>query len=222
MSNHREHYAQTPNAAKAGSRVYASKWSFLVAFLGIFFVSVSIASALDLLPNTSPAKAKLEATVTSANMETKVLAPTLPTSISIPSVGVSVSIKNPTSTDTNVLDTALLTGAVRYPTSARLGESGNVILFGHSSYLPLVNNKAFKAFDDIQKLNTGDLIMVTDGVTEFTYAVESVVKASAEGDSIPLQVLGSKLTLVTCNSFASKADRFVVTATLVKSNPLGK
>lgn len=222
MNTHTTTVARNEASKNTFARAETTMWLFLAAFLGMFFVSVSVAATLDLLPNTTSAIVAEGAKVNlaaSAIVATQI--PTLPTQIEIPSISLSVSISNPTSTDVKVLDNALLKGSVRYPTSAKLGEKGNVVLFGHSSYLPLVNNKAFKAFDDIQKLKTGDEIVVSDGVTEYTYAVESVAKASADADSIPLTVTGSKLTLVTCNSFASSADRFVVTATLVRSNPLG-
>lgn len=202
-------------------RAYANKGEFFVAFLGVFLVSVSVAASLDILPDAAVAIGKQEPAKLVASVAAVVASPTLPTEITISAIDLRVAISNPTSTDTKVLDNALLKGAVRYPTSARLGEQGNVILFGHSSYLPLVNNKAFKAFDDIQKLNVGDEIVVNDGATAYTYAVESVAKATTEADSVPLSVIGSKLTLVTCNSFASHDDRFVVTAKLVGSNPLG-
>ena len=122
---------------------------------------------------------------------------------------------------TTALDAALLTKVVRYPTSAKLGEAGTVLLFGHSSYLPVVKNPAYQAFNDIQKLQTGDIITVYSLDTAYTYTVRTVEKETASQGAIPLQVSGKVLTLATCNSFATKDDRFIVTADFVDSHPFG-
>ncbi|OYV27545.1 MAG: hypothetical protein B7W98_01560, partial [Parcubacteria group bacterium 20-58-5] len=131
------------------------------------------------------------------------------------------TIANPTTTDANVLDEYLLKGAVRYPTSARLGETGNVVLFGHSSYLPVVGNQAYKTFDGIQKLVAGDVVTVSSAGTAYMYRVRSMEKESAASNAgIALDVTGRVLTLVTCNSFATKSDRFIVTADFVESHSI--
>ena len=129
--------------------------------------------------------------------------------------------QNPETTDVPTLDSLLLKGAVRYPTSAKLGENGNVVLFGHASYLPIVKNQNYRTFTDIQKLKKGDTIMITSSGTVYTYAVRTVVRQSAEDGVISLTADGRVLTLVTCDSFGQKSDRFVLTADLVESHPLG-
>lgn len=203
---------------RAGQKAMTRKWSFLAVFALVFLGSYGTLVALDLVPD--PAKTVEKTTQATAPI-VALPAPELPTKIEIPSIHLSVSVSNPTSTDVEVLDNALLKGAVRYPTSSKLGEAGNVIIFGHSSYLPVVNNPAFKAFDGIQNLKEGDRITVTGSGHTYVYAVESVKKANAEEDAIPLTVTGSKLTLATCNSFGTKAGRFIVTANLVESDPVG-
>ncbi len=145
----------------------------------------------------------------------------LPVKVVIAKIGVNTQVTNPATTDVNALDNYLTYSAARYPTSATLDQQGNVILFGHSSYLPVVINQHYKTFDGIQNLKSGDQITVYSKEHVFTYAVTSVQKESATNGSIPLTTTGHTLTLATCNSFATKSDRFVVTATLVSSSPLG-
>lgn len=212
----------TGQSRPVARRVWDRKWSFLAVFMLVFFTSTSILAAFDMLPEASD-----ESTVTQVKPTQSAAAslaqanPEMPTKIEIPEIGRTIDVTNPTSTDIATLDAALLDGAVRYPTSARLGETGNVVLFGHSSYLPLVRNAAFKAFNGIEELTEGDRILVTGTSRTFVYEVESVVRASADEDAIPLSVAGSKLTLATCDSFGSKSDRFIVTANLVESYPSG-
>jgi LPXTG-site transpeptidase (sortase) family protein len=205
-----------------GRVAYTRKWSFLAIFVFVLFTTTAVAASFDVLPDPTVVKADvpIKAPVLAAASVIALANPELPTKIEIPAINLSVTVSNPTSTDVPVLDNALLTGAVRYPTSSKLGVPGNTIIFGHSSYLPIVMNKAFKTFDGIQNLTKGDRITVTGSGHTYVYSVDTVVKANATADSIPLNVEGSKLTLATCNSFGQKSDRFVVTATLVETDPI--
>ncbi len=215
----------TARLIRASWRAYGRKWSFVALFFLMFFTSVATLASLDLLPNAP--SAKTAASVADAALASTAPAGTVsagaveePMKIEIKAIGLSATIANPATTDATTLDAWLLKGAVRYPTSAKLGEDGNVVLFGHSSYLPVVGNQAYKTFDGIQKLKTGDTITVSSLGTAYTYQVRSVAKESANDGLIPLSVVGKVLTLATCNSFATKSDRFVVTADFVDSHPL--
>lgn len=157
---------------------------------------------------TEPNQYNLPITASNANGQR-------PTRIKIKKINLDVTVSNPNSTDIDVLDRYLLKGSVRYPTSGLLGQNGTVLLFGHSSYLPVVRNQAYKAFDGIQNLNQGDTISVFSGATEYQYAVTRVRVADATSDIIELPQDSQHLTLVTCDSFASKSNRYVVTADLV-------
>ncbi|MDD3531702.1 MAG: sortase [Candidatus Pacebacteria bacterium] len=209
---------------EAGRRVYAQKWSFGGVFAVVFLGSVFTLASFDLLPN---AKASVASSVSetrvaaakAADEANPVAVSELPTNIEIPTIGLKATIANPTTIDVETLDAELLKGAVRYPTSARLGETGNVVLFGHSSYLPIVNNQAYKTFNGIQKLVAGDTITVYSAGAAYTYRVRSVAKESAATNAgISLVTTGRVLTLSTCNSFGTKTDRFVVTADFVESH----
>ncbi|MEK7179754.1 MAG: sortase, partial [Patescibacteria group bacterium] len=142
--------------ARAGERVYARKWSFFGLFAVVFLVSVIVLGTSGLLPEVSSEnKSKTTSIVAQPQIATE-----LPIKIEIPKINLSAVVVNPTITTVAVLDKELLKGAVRYPTSAKLGEDGNVVLFGHSSYLPVVGNQAYKTFNEIQKLAVGDSITV--------------------------------------------------------------
>ena len=212
---------QTVKFIRAFGRAYDNKWSFLAAFLAVFFVSFSTLAALDIVPEPVEKVAE-EVSVPQGTLAASAImaAPENAVRVEIPTVGINVTIKNPASTDVAVLDEALLTGAVRYPTSAKLGQEGNTILFGHSSYLPLVNNKSFKAFNEIQNLEEGEKITVYGETMAYVYAVTDVAQADADEAAIPLTKTGHTLTLATCDSFGKKTSRFIVTAELVESYPI--
>ncbi|MBU6323452.1 MAG: sortase [Patescibacteria group bacterium] len=235
--------------SEAVEDAYARKWSFLAAFLLVFFGSFSALLSVDFIPESAepaPAQAAQSAvqpTVTlSASPLVAAAAPAagaaaatqdapaaqyvpqygeLPVSMTIPAINLTAMIANPSTTAIDTLDADLLHGAVRYPTSAPLGVDGNIILFGHSSYLPIVHNLAYKTFDGIQNLKAGDRITLYSADTTYVYSVRSVSKESSTDAAIPLSVTGKVLTLSTCNSFGAKTDRFVVAADFVESHPNG-
>ena len=118
----------------------------------------------------------------------------------------------------NTLDALLQKGPARYVDSALLGQKGNVVIFAHSSHLPVVHNQMFKAFNRIPELKTGDSITVSGGGKEYVYSVVSVRRADATEDSISLtKTEGTRLTLVTCDTLTSKSTRWILEADLVGS-----
>jgi LPXTG-site transpeptidase (sortase) family protein len=195
--------------------------SFLVSFVLLFVLTVGFLGAVDALPEV-PSYSTPSPVVQNTN--SPVVAPTkteLPVRVTSSAVGMNIAVLNPASTNVEVLDHALLSGAVRYPTSAKLGANGTVLLFGHSSYFPIVHNQAYKGFNGIQNLKAGQTISVYSGTTEYRYAVKSVRVADATEDVVELPTTGKHLVLVTCDSFSKKTNRFVVTADLVGTYSLG-
>ncbi|MFA6503235.1 MAG: sortase [Candidatus Paceibacterota bacterium] len=206
---------------EAGMRAYERKWRFLGVFAVVLVSSVFVLGRFGLLPEAAPkevaTKAASPATAAVADA-TPATQTEEPIKVEAPKIGLAVTVANPSTTNIKVLDEYLLTGAVRYPTSALLGETGNVVIFGHSSYLPVVNNKSYKAFNGIQKLVVGDSVVVSSAGRAYTYSVRSVTKASATDAGIPLAISGRVLTLATCDSFGAKSDRFIVVADFVESH----
>lgn len=204
---------------------------FFAALIVIFFSFLSAADSIGFVPcqldgtclpgqgtNSSIALSSLpmlgdEATPTQSTTPT-----TLPARIEISTAGIDLPIQNPATRDLDALDALLQNGPARYVDSARLGEQGNVIIFAHSSHLPIVHNQMFRAFNSIPDLKPGDSItLVGNDGTKYLYSVDSVVKASTnDGTNIPLSpTLGKKLTLVTCDTLTGKSARFILTATFV-------
>lgn len=187
---------------------------FVLAFLSIFLLCFLVLGAVDALPNPVQTTAPDSAPNPSAKA-IEVASPEDPTRIVAASINLDAAVANPASTDAAVLDALLLKGAVRYPTSAQLGVDGNVVIFGHSSYLPIVHNQAYKTFDGIQTLKVGATVSIYSATAEYRYRVVGVKIANATQDVIDLSAEGKHLTLVTCDSFTKKTDRFVVTADFV-------
>ena len=141
-----------------------------------------------------------------------------PVRIIIPSVRMNLPVQNPSTTDVDALDALLKAGPAHYIHSADLGQAGNLIIFAHSSHLPVVINKMFQAFNNIPNLKSGDAITLvgTDG-WDYNYEVVSVVKASVnDGTTIDTSPThGTNLTLVTCDTLTGVSARFILTATYI-------
>lgn len=211
-------------------------WESLAIFLGAFFILAVFLNLIDFVPEApedaqqvtqapAPFVSLDQVTATRAKNVNLIAGPApaviqgavgiLPTRVVIGTVGVDTLVTNPSSTSIAELDEELLSGAVRYPGTASLDEEGSVLIFGHQSYLPVVRNKAFKAFNDVQNLNQGDTISVFAGTTEYRYAVRSVTLVSTDIGTIPLETRGRTLVLVTCNSLGGKEERYIVRADFI-------
>ncbi len=203
-------------------------WQFLKLLMLVFFFSFSVLSIIGFVPEyevDSESDANLDQTISDLNtVDAGDIVYTTeesePIHISIPSVDIDVNIENPLSRDVGVLDTALQSGAVRYPGTGTLEEDANIFLFGHSSFLPNVINKNYQAFNGLRKLKGGEEIFIDSDNTRYTYHVVSVELAEAENIVIDLRRGKRKLTLSTCNSFGAEEERYVVHAEFVDVQPL--
>jgi LPXTG-site transpeptidase (sortase) family protein len=135
----------------------------------------------------------------------------IPQKIEIPKIGVSSVIQIPRSIDVSTLDNSLAKGAVYYPGSGTL-QAGNMFLFGHSTNWKVVNNQAYKTFNDLEKLVRGDEIELTSGGKKYVYKVTSVRRAADDDVLVEFNKGDRMLTISTCDTFGKKQDRWVVEA----------
>ncbi|MDO8510280.1 MAG: sortase [bacterium] len=180
--------------------------TFSLSFVGLYLVG-AVPSEFVVLEKENGAEAKPRAEMPVREEPIRIL---------VPKVGVDSVVENPMSADTATLDRALLKGAVRYPGSGLLGE-GNVFIFGHSTSIRVVNNQAYKTFNNLKNLKTGDEILVRSADREYLYRVARVSLVSAEAAWVDFSSKKKRLTLSTCNTFGKKEERYVVEADFVKS-----
>lgn len=214
---------------------------FLAATAVIFGLTLSAADSIGFVPyyvdGTEPTRSKLAlndlpelgeevpfGTVIKEEEETPAdVMPEVavaPTRIRISAIGLDLPVSNPQTRDLEELDEVLKDGPARYVDSALLGETGNVLIFGHSSHLPVVHNQMYKAFNKIPDLKEGNVISIEGGGKEFLYTVTSVTKVDAEEGIIDLSKKGHKLTIVTCDTLTGKSSRYVLEAEFVGSYDL--
>jgi len=143
----------------------------------------------------------------------------LPQKIYIATLNKKLNVTNAKTTKISEMNKELLKGVVRYPGTGFLNEqSRSVVIFGHSSHLAqhLVHNQMYRAFNGIEKLKYDSRIVITgtDG-KDYVYRVRSVKKMKAGESSIYVNTPKRTLTLVTCDNFGAKEDRWVVKADFI-------
>jgi LPXTG-site transpeptidase (sortase) family protein len=140
----------------------------------------------------------------------------LPERIKAPSIDMDLIVQNPSTKGLEQLDAALQKGPVRYVDSAKLGEAGNMLVFAHSSHLPIVHNQMYRAFNRINELQAGDTITVSGEGRDYIYSVTEVRLTDASEEIIDLsKTSGTHLTLSTCDTFGKKTARWVVEAEFI-------
>jgi len=127
------------------------------------------------------------------------------TRIKIPKLGVDVVVVEGTGAS------ALRAGAGHYPDTPLPCEDGNVAIAGHRTTYG-------KPFTNIDRLKTGDTIILETPIGSCTYEVnKSPFIVTPTNKSVVANTPGqSNLTLTTCHPKGSAKERLVVTATLTK------
>lgn len=212
-------YEKKRNMRERNSKIKKGKFITLwaVSFCALF----TTASILGLVPESENEVAN-ESLVSEAFAEeddadenkSQEALPEIPLRVRSNKVGLNTTVLNPDSTDIGALNNELSKGAVRYPGSGLAGGDSNMFIFGHSSHLPVVNNQAYKAFNNIENLSEGDEVIVETENHEFVYTVTSVDMVNAEEALVEFKTGKGMLTLSTCNNFGARTDRFVVEAEL--------
>ncbi len=197
---------------------------FFLVFVGVLTLTYGFLFVIDFLPEKSTGvyedvyAEEVKSEILEEEIETALPVDPYPTRIIFDTLDErEVPVLNPNSRSVEALDTALLSGVVRHPDSADFERVGTIFLFGHSSYLPNVINKNFQAFNGIQKLTWGDTIRLQSSDTEYVYRVDRVYEVSADDAEVKIVSGEAKLTLVTCDSFGSQSDRFIVEASLIET-----
>ena len=209
--------------------------SFIQWWFGVFFITLVSLALFGMIPKKArELENKLYAALMNRNIlaESEIVAPAekiepevpliltkaeLPIRIQIPSARIDFRIVEPETNDIGTLDRSLIDGVVHYPESGLLGEDANMLLFGHSSNLKYVRNPAFKALTGIQKVASGDTVIVQSELRNYIYRITSIELVDKNQELVAFETGSAKLTISTCNTFGKKEERYVVKADFVES-----
>lgn len=165
-------------------------------------ISVALAMSIfvTLAPGSSPASAeRFDASVVAASPKQKK---------SIGKIFIPrLKLKSPIYM--GITDREFNLGVGQWPGTPKFGKKGNIVIGGHRT-------SAFRPFEEIQLLRSGDLIALTTGKKTFRYRVtgRSIVKPTAVW--ITTQTRTPTLTLFSCHPKGKTTHRYVVRAVLIK------
>ena len=136
--------------------------------------------------------------------------------LEIPKISISVPIVFATSTDKTSLAKDLDLGTVYYPGSVYPGETGQIIILGHSAPPGWPTIKHDWVFTDLDKLAPGDSIMIDLNNKQYTYTVKqkTIIKRGADVPSNYLTGSNNVLTLISCWPPGKDYQRITVEAEL--------
>ncbi len=113
---------------------------------------------------------------------------------------------------------ALKDGVVHYPGTSLPGETGNIVITGHSSYFPWDPGRFKDVFALLHDVVEGDKIVVYYEQDKYIYEVDDIKVVLPEEIEVLKQTPEDKLTLITCTPVGTNLKRLVVSAKPIEIN----
>ncbi|MBD3270754.1 sortase [Candidatus Peregrinibacteria bacterium] len=107
---------------------------------------------------------------------------------------------------------ALRHGVVHFPGTALPGQSGNVVVTGHSSYFPWDPGRFKDVFALLHQVSIGDEVVVYHNQQEYKYLVYDKKVVSPDQVEVLTQKGEERLTLITCTPVGTDINRLIVLA----------
>lgn len=146
--------------------------------------------------------------------------PSAPPKIIINSLEVTAPIDfNQQSVDETNFQLSLRNGVVHYPFTAKPGEAGNVVIFGHSSGQVWAPGDYKFIFSKLEHLTDEDIIFIEYQGTRYEYKVTDANIVPPTDVSVLRPTNDNTLTLITCYPVGSNAKRLIISAKQINPNP---
>ncbi|OGE76169.1 MAG: hypothetical protein A3C85_01755 [Candidatus Doudnabacteria bacterium RIFCSPHIGHO2_02_FULL_48_21] len=142
-----------------------------------------------------------------------------PNQLLIPALSIETPVLYAERVDEDHFQELLIEGVVHYPGTAKIGEPGNMYIFGHSSDNVWAKGNYKTVFALLPKIKKGDKIIVSDHLgNKFVYEARETKVVAPDDLSVLDQGQGGKklLTLQTSYPVGTALKRFVVIAELIK------
>jgi len=136
--------------------------------------------------------------------------------LEIPKISISVPIIFSTSADKESLMKDLDSGVVYYPGSVYPGQTGQIVILGHSAPPGWPKIKHDWVFTDLDKLTIGDTILIDLNNKQYTYIVKqkTIIKKGADVPTDSLSANNNVLILISCWPPGKDYQRITVEAVL--------
>lgn len=116
------------------------------------------------------------------------------------------------------MQAALQDGVVHYPGTSLPGQTGNVVITGHSSYFPWDPGRFKDVFALLHEVVIGDRIVVYYEQDKYLYEVSDIQVVLPSDIEVLKQTPADQLTLITCTPVGTNLKRLVVSAKPIAIN----
>ncbi len=140
--------------------------------------------------------------------------------IIIPKINVEIPIVyDVASVEEDVFQQALENGVVHYKGTSHPGETGNTVIFGHSSNNILNRGKYKFAFVLLSRLEIGDTFMLNHGGRRYVYRVNKKEIVKPTDISVLAPTEKPSVSLITCDPPGTAINRLVVVGEQISPDP---
>lgn len=143
---------------------------------------------------------------------TRIIIPSINTNVPVIDVPEDKLIDRNWTALENDIQSALRSGVVHYPGTPSPGQSGNVVITGHSSYYPWDPGRFKDVFAVLHNLKQGDEIIVFHKQQKYTYKISDVSKVFPYEVDVLNDFNDDRLTLITCTPIGTNLKRLIITA----------
>jgi len=153
-----------------------------------------------------------------APIDSRIIIPRINQNIPMVRVSSESLIKRDWAALENEMQEALRNGVVHYPGTSLPGQTGNVVVTGHSSYFPWDPGRFKDVFALLHDVIIGDKIVVYYKQNKYLYEVDNIKIVLPEEINVLKQTPQDKLTLITCTPVGTNLKRLIVTAIPIAKN----
>lgn len=144
--------------------------------------------------------------------DTRIVIPRIAKNIPVIGVGNSNLISRDWDALEKDIQGALRSGVVHYPGTALPGESGNVVVTGHSSFYAWDPGRFKDVFGLLHQVKPRDKIYIFHNQKKYTYEVFDIRVVKPTEIDVLGQTKDERLTLITCTPLGTNLKRLIVTA----------
>lgn len=150
--------------------------------------------------------------------DNRIIIPRIDQNIPVVRISSESLIRRDWNTLENEMQEALKGGVVHYPGTSLPGQTGNVVITGHSSYFPWDPGRFKDVFALLHEVVEGDKIVIYHEQDKYIYEVDEIKIVLPEDIQVLKQTPDDRLTLVTCTPVGTNLKRLIVIAKPIEVN----
>jgi len=220
-------------AAVVGRVLGVAALGFTLAAGGFYLLNLNafqrVAQVQAITTTPSPSTTPLATPLTNTSVAVAAVATPTPTPI-VPNIPnntlsfASLNISAPitwgvSAADTKTIESTLPNSLIQITGTAKPGQHGMVVVFGHSSNYPWIKGSYNSIFAPLEKASFGQTVELSNNNVVYTYQVTQVYVVAPTKLSIMDASTFDGLRLITCTPIGTSTNRLVVEAKQISPDP---